>query len=203
MTDTKVYPPHIDPVVIVQTQVQAGLIIPFAGSTIPTGFLLCDGTAISRTTFATLFGVIGVTWGVGDGSTTFNIPDCRGRTPFGKATSGTFLTMGSNGGSETHSHTAASHIHSVSSHNHNGPSHGHTTTSDGSHTHSGGGAGGLLSVAGAVGTDTQGAHTHTVSSTAISSSSPDLSTTSDPTTVGTSTDSAANPYIVLNYLIKV
>jgi len=47
-------------------------------STVPTGFLECDGSAISRTTYADLFAVIGTTYGVGDGSTTFNIPDLRG-----------------------------------------------------------------------------------------------------------------------------
>lgn len=50
----------------------------FAGSTIPPGWLECDGTAVSRSTFAELFGVIGVTYGVGDGSTTFDLPDLTG-----------------------------------------------------------------------------------------------------------------------------
>jgi microcystin-dependent protein len=51
---------------------------------IPTGWLECDGRALSRTTYADLFAAIGTTWGTGDGSTTFNIPDMRGRTPVGK-----------------------------------------------------------------------------------------------------------------------
>ena len=51
-----------------------GTIITFASQTAPTGYLKCDGTAISRTTYATLFGVIGTIHGVGDTSTTFNIP---------------------------------------------------------------------------------------------------------------------------------
>lgn len=55
-----------------------GMIFPYAGSSAPTGFLLCDGSAISRTTYAGLFAVISTTYGVGDGSTTFNIPDLRG-----------------------------------------------------------------------------------------------------------------------------
>jgi microcystin-dependent protein len=53
-------------------------------ATAPTGWHLCDGSAVSRTTFAALFAVIGTTYGVGDGSSTFNLPDLRGRVPFGK-----------------------------------------------------------------------------------------------------------------------
>lgn len=52
----------------------AGTILPFGGTAAPTGFLLCDGSAVSRTTYATLFAVIGTTYGSGDGSTTFNLP---------------------------------------------------------------------------------------------------------------------------------
>lgn len=61
-----------------------GTVLPFAGSTAPTGWLLCYGQAISRTTYANLFAVIGTTYGVGDGSTTFNLPDLRGRIAAGK-----------------------------------------------------------------------------------------------------------------------
>lgn len=66
------------------TGVPAGGVIPFAGATAPSGFVLCDGSAINRTTFATLFGVIGTIYGVGDGSTTFNVPDLRGRVVAGQ-----------------------------------------------------------------------------------------------------------------------
>jgi microcystin-dependent protein len=54
------------------------MVIDFAGATAPTGFLACDGSAVSRTTYADLFTAIGTTWGTGDGSTTFNLPDLRG-----------------------------------------------------------------------------------------------------------------------------
>lgn len=57
----------------------AGLIKDFAGSSIPGGWLSCDGSAVSRTTYARLFAVIGTSYGVGDGSTTFNLPDFIGR----------------------------------------------------------------------------------------------------------------------------
>lgn len=54
-----------------------GVIISYPKDTLPNGFLACDGTSVSRTTYATLFGVIGTTYGTGDGSSTFNVPDLR------------------------------------------------------------------------------------------------------------------------------
>lgn len=62
-----------------QTTIPSGTIIAFAGTTIPSGFLLCNGANVSRTTYATLFSAIGTTWGTGDGSTTFTLPDARDR----------------------------------------------------------------------------------------------------------------------------
>ena len=56
----------------------AGKVISYAANTPPTGYLECNGSAISRTTYSTLFAIVNTTWGVGDGSTTFNIPDLRG-----------------------------------------------------------------------------------------------------------------------------
>lgn len=61
-----------------------GTVLDFGGSAAPTGWLLCYGQAISRATYAPLFAAIGTTFGVGDGSTTFNLPDCRGRVHAGK-----------------------------------------------------------------------------------------------------------------------
>jgi len=63
--------------------VPIGCLLAFAGSSIPTQWLLCYGQAISRTTYSALFAVIGTTFGAGNGSTTFNIPDMRGRVPAG------------------------------------------------------------------------------------------------------------------------
>ena len=59
--------------------VPSGCVLPFAGTTAPTGYLLCDGTAVSRSTYAALFAAIGTAHGTGNGSTTFNLPDYRGR----------------------------------------------------------------------------------------------------------------------------
>lgn len=83
---------------------QAGDIKVSAAATAPTGWLSCDGSAVSRSTFATLFAATGTTYGAGDGSTTFNIPDFRGRTIIGAGT-GSGLTARSRGqtvGEETH-----------------------------------------------------------------------------------------------------
>lgn len=57
----------------------AGVIIPFAGNVVPEGFLICNGAAVSRTAYASLFAAIGTLYGAGDGSTTFNLPDARDR----------------------------------------------------------------------------------------------------------------------------
>ena len=73
--------------------VPTGVILPFGGSVIPNGFLLCNGVAISRTTFTKLYSIIGITFGGGDGSTTFNIPDLRDRYIIGANTNalGTYI----------------------------------------------------------------------------------------------------------------
>lgn len=99
----------------------AGIIMPFAGTAAPQGYLLCDGSAVDRTTYATLFGVIGTTFGAGDGSTTFNLPDLGGRVPLGASST---HMLGSTGGSETVTLTESelpAHVHKV-------PQHGHEDT---------------------------------------------------------------------------
>lgn len=63
-----------------------GTVLPFAGSTAPVGWLLCNGQAVDRTIAADLFAAIGTTYGVGNGTTTFNLPDLRGRVVAGKDT---------------------------------------------------------------------------------------------------------------------
>lgn len=63
-----------------------GCIVPFTSDVVPENWLLCNGQAVSRTDYDLLFSIIGTTYGVGDGSTTFNLPDLRGRVPLGKGT---------------------------------------------------------------------------------------------------------------------
>lgn len=72
--------------IVLQQLLPAGVIAPYAGSTAPTGWLACDGSAVSRTTYSALFTALSTTWGVGDGVTTFNVPDLRGRSPIGDGT---------------------------------------------------------------------------------------------------------------------
>jgi microcystin-dependent protein/predicted nucleic-acid-binding Zn-ribbon protein len=71
----------------------------------PTGWLICDGSAVSRTTYATLYGVIGTTFGVGDGSTTFNLPNYQGRSPLGASTAYSLTTTGGSADAVVVSHT--------------------------------------------------------------------------------------------------
>jgi microcystin-dependent protein len=86
---------------------EIGSIQLWAGSTVPDEFLACDGSAVSRTTYSALFSVIGTTYGSGDGSTTFNLPDLCGRVPVGSgAGSGlTARTLADTGGEEEHTLT--------------------------------------------------------------------------------------------------
>lgn len=83
-----------------------GFIKEYAGASIPSGYLLCDGGAVSRVTYAALFAVIGVTFGVGDGVNTFNVPDKRGRAGYGTgtgdATGATTVALGDKIGEATH-----------------------------------------------------------------------------------------------------
>lgn len=103
----------------VSLRMPVAAVMPFAGSSAPTGWLLCYGQAISRITYADLFAVVGTTYGSGNGSTTFNVPDMRGYVVAGKdnmgGTSANRLTgqpggvngdnLAATGGSETHTLT--------------------------------------------------------------------------------------------------
>lgn len=111
-----------------------GTVIAYAGSSIPAGWLLCYGQAVSRTTYAALFSVISTTYGAGDGSTTFNLPDLRGRGLAGvdnmggsaanritSATSGiTGTTLGAAGGDQR------LHTHGHGTTGNDSPDHGHS-----------------------------------------------------------------------------
>jgi microcystin-dependent protein len=130
---------------IIAEALPAGALMAYAGATAPGGWLLCAGQAVSRTTYAALFTAIGATYGAGDGSTTFNLPDLRGRVAAGKDDMGgtaaglltaggsgiTGTTLGAVGGAETHTLTAAqipAHTHPITALS------GRNTTSGGSET---------------------------------------------------------------------
>lgn len=71
-----------------------GAVIPFAGSTTPSGYLLCNGATVSRTTYSKLYSAIGTTYGAGDGSTTFNLPNLTDKFIQGSNTAGTVKSAG-------------------------------------------------------------------------------------------------------------
>lgn len=139
-------------------KVPTGGVVMYGGAAAPTGWLLCYGQAISRTTYADLFTAIGTSYGVGDGSTTFNVPDLRGRVPAGKdnmggsaagrLTSTTMtpdgVTLGATGGAQTHQLTTAE----LASHSHSGS---FTTASTGS-----GGGSGVTTITGSANTGSAG-----------------------------------------------
>lgn len=106
-----------------------GTVNTFAGATAPSGWLLCSGQAISRTTYSGLFAILGTTYGVGDNSTTFNVPDLRGRIPAGVDNMGGSdagrldwaNTLGTTGGAQTHTLSSTempSHTHTQNAHSH-------------------------------------------------------------------------------------
>ena len=83
----------LNSIIAIQANVPTGTVFPFAGVNVPVGYLLCDGSPVSRTTYAVLFAALGGTditknpWGQGDGSTTFNVPDLREAVPVGVGSS--------------------------------------------------------------------------------------------------------------------
>lgn len=102
-----------------------GAIIEFAGAAAPLDYLLCDGSEVGRVAYADLFAVIGETYGAGDESTTFALPDLRRRNPVGV---GGDWSLGDTGGEETHvliTTELAAHTHTGPSHTHVGGSHDH------------------------------------------------------------------------------
>lgn len=212
--------------------VPVGSVQGFAGAAAPTGYLLCDGTAVSRATYAALYAITGDAYGAGNGSTTFNLPDFRQRFPMGKAASGTGSTLGGTGGSKdaitvSHNHTQNSHNHTQNAHSHTINAHQHTGTTDGGggHTHSVGGTTGFVigfrtdaaangHVSGGLERETYsnidavGNHTHTFTTAAGGNNSNSATATNQATTAtnnsagSSGTDANLPPYQVLNYIIK-
>ena len=119
--------------------IPVGGIILFAGWPLPVGYLRCNGTAYSRTTYSELFSLIGTYYGAGDGSTTFNVPNFNGRTAVGVGTATSkYWSRGTSTSTESVSVPLQSHVHSGPSHTHT-MNHGHgdsfSTASAGSHSH--------------------------------------------------------------------
>ena len=189
------------------SSVPSGSIQMWSTATAPTGYILCNGVAISRTTYSTLYGVIGTTFGVGDGSTTFNVPNYTNRMPYG-------TTIGATGGSTTidtanlpsHTHTFTGAVTTTGN-----TSSAYTGVYDSGHSHAsgwssgGGGSSAYLKAQNAspevnvIYTSTASAnlvdpgHYHSVTSTGTASG----------TTNGTGSGTAfIPPYLGINFIIK-
>jgi microcystin-dependent protein len=93
--------------------IPSGTIFPFGGPNIPAGYLYCNGAAISRTTYAALFAAIGTIWGVGDGATTFNIPDFQNMFLRGAGSAGLGAFEANTFGSHTHAVNDPGHTHNI------------------------------------------------------------------------------------------
>lgn len=99
------YVPYKSPDVVGEYSVPCGSIVMWPSSSIfPTGWAVCNGQAVSRTLYSQLFGIIGTTFGAGDGSTTFNLPNMNSRSPVGR----TAEAIGTTGGASTHTHAGHS-----------------------------------------------------------------------------------------------
>ena len=207
-----------------------GSLVDYAGAGDPTPgsgsikWLLADGRAISRTTYATLFTALSTTYGVGDGTTTFNLPDFRGRVSAGPDSMGTAQgaasrmadnnTRGAVGGisasTAVAAHTHTNTVSTVAAHDHTG-----TTTSDGAHYHtvdtyrnlyvsttqtqSSGADRAYSEFYQLVNSSTTGNHTHTF--TTATNGSHNHTVTNDST--GTATVDNRQPYQVANKIIRV
>jgi microcystin-dependent protein len=120
---------RVDKLLYLMTQecqeMPTGMVAFFAGETAPDGYLICDGSPVSRTCYAALFSVIGTLFGEGDGSTTFNLPDLRARFPVGAGEGQDGLStydLADTGGEEAHQLTTQE----LASHNHADSGHAHT-----------------------------------------------------------------------------
>lgn len=194
-----------------------GVIWEYGGASAPTGWLVCDGSPVSRSTYAALFAVIGTSYGAGDGSTTFNLPDRRDRFGVGAgstysrgATGGATSVTTSSNGAHDHTGSAGSTVlteSQIPAHTHTG-----TTSTNGDHAHnystgttfSGAGytAGGAR-YDGPVGatTTTNGAHNHTFTTNSTGGGTGHTHSISSD---GTHTHTVATlpPYVASNYIIK-
>ena len=204
---------------------EVGAIKPWGKSTAPAGYVLCDGAAISRTDYADLFGVISTTYGAGNGSTTFNVPDLQGKMPQGY--DGNTYNLAGTGGantvtvSVTNNQAAASAVTNtqsvtvtgsiantslttaqLASHSHSfqrGTEASHPTVMDNSTRISGPSRGDSTLTTNNSGSGTGHNHTHTLAGTLTGAVNVATNLTGAVTASGTNTFS---PFVVVNYIIK-
>lgn len=131
--------------------IPAGTIQMYGGATAPSGWLICDGSIVSETTYAGLYAAIGDAYETGgEGAGNFRLPDLRQRFPMGKAASGTGSTLGGSGGTIDHTHSVPAHYHGM------GTGADLNITASGSHTHA------IDHDHASFTSGAEGAHTHTI-----------------------------------------
>jgi microcystin-dependent protein len=177
-----------------------------ASATPPVGWMICNGSTVSRTTYSALFALIGTSYGAGDGSTTFNLPDCRGRSVigFGQGTGLTNRALGANGGEENHTLLTAE----LAGHNH--------AATQGTHTHTASHSHGIAQIGytymyqgtgAAIGNlcFANGGTTY-ITGTAAADANVQANSAGAITVANTGSDTAHNnmqPFVVASYIIKV
>ncbi len=195
--------------------IPAGAMMAWGSNIIPANWLLCDGSAVSRSTYASLFAIIGTQYGSGDGTTTFNLPNIKGRTIVGKDAAQTeFDVLGETGGAKTHTLTEAempTHTHVQNAHNHTQDAHNHSqnshyhqiiTRSNVVMQHE---FNGSSSVHGTRYSSAMANELATASSTATNNpatATNQATTATNQNTGGGGAHNNLQPYIVLNYIIK-
>lgn len=163
-------------------------IIPWTEASVPTGFLECNGQTVSRTTYAALFAIVGTTYGAGDGSTTFGLPDLQDNVPVGKsnnkalASTGGANTVSASGNVAGSTANASLSINQAGSHNHNVPL---TSLTSSGNTIAGGMRGGANANDASGNKGSSGGHAHNLSANFVGDA-----------------NSVLQPYLALIYIIK-
>lgn len=181
----------------VATNTPTGCIMLYSGSTAPSGWLLCDGSAILRSGYTALFALVGTTYGPGNGVSTFNLPNLKGRVPVGRDAAQTeFDALGENGGAKTHTLSTSempSHTHVQNAHNHGITDPGHAHAYGFWFGTAGGSVGATLTGVTQVSSQTNN------QTTGISINN---QTATNQNTGGGGAHNNLQPYLVLNYIIK-
>ena len=163
-------------------------IVPWSSASVPSGFLECDGSAVSRTTYADLFAIVGTTYGAGDGSSTFNVPNLADNVPVGKsnnkalASTGGANTVSVSGNISGSTANASLSINQAGSHNHNIPV---TSITSGGNTIASGMNGGANSNDASGSKGGSGGHSHNLSANFVGDA-----------------NSVLQPYLTIIYVIK-
>ncbi len=158
-----------------------GAVIQYAGTSAPNGWLLCQGQAVSRAIYEELFAAIGTIYGAGDGSTTFNLPDLRGKVPVGlDLADSKFDALGNMGGEKSH----VLSVDEMPTHTHIQNSHGHTIK----YTSTKAGSGATIA---------------SVNGELTASDVVNNATATNKNTGGGKAHNNLQPYMILNYIIKI